>query len=333
MSNETQILESVGSATRVVIATHEKPDGDALGASLALCRILRDAGHPSVIMNLGPVPERYHPFVADDEVATEPRPQPTPGEILVVLDSGAADRAPPFVAEWQGRVPLVNIDHHLSNDRFGTINWVDPACSSAGEMIYRLACTAGWEISTSAAEALWVAIVTDTGRFAYENTSPEVLTMAAALVARGVRTAEIDRQVYESVSERELRVRGLALESLELHAGGRIALVSLSRADFTRLGAGPADAEDVVNLPRSVRGVELAFFAYELEEKGTDGGLRVRTKLSVRSKEPHDAAALCARFGGGGHARAAGCTLHAPLPEAKQTFLDAAKGLLECERP
>jgi phosphoesterase RecJ-like protein len=151
--------------------------------------------------------------------------------------------------------------------------------------------------------------------------------VAADLVARGVRTAEVDRRVYESVSERELRLRGRALASLELHADGRVAMVCLSLRDFAQLEAGPEDAEDVVNLPRSVRGVQLAFFAYELDDPENAGSGKVRTKISVRSTEPHDVASLCGRFGGGGHARAAGCTIHAPLADARGTFLAAAMAI------
>ena len=322
------ILREIERHRRFVITAHEKPDGDALGAVLGLLRILRDRGGEAVAAGLAPLPRRYGPFIRPGEcLAAEEaeRVLEQDGACILALDAGAAERCPAFVAAGRGRVPVLNIDHHGSNTRFGDFNWIDPAASSVGEMVFRLAEAAGWTVSAAAAEMLWIAVVTDTGRFAYENTTPEALRVGAELVARGVNTAAIDRQVYQSFTVRELALQAQAMQGLELHEGGRVALVGLSREDFARAGSGPEDAEDVANIPRSVGGVKIGAFLYEVEKAPAAGQPPVvQTKLSLRCVEPYDGAAFCKAFGGGGHARAAGCTLPVRLPEARVRFLDAA---------
>jgi phosphoesterase RecJ-like protein len=271
---------------------------------------------------LRPLPRRYRSFIAAGEVEDDPAGDPGPEDRLVVLDSGAAERAAPFVTAWCGRAPLLNMDHHVSNSHFGSVNWIDAQASSAGEMVCALAAAAGWSMPPAAAEALWVAIVTDTGRFSYENTSPSALQTAAGLLAGGFSPFDVDGRVYRSFRLAELRLHQRAIESLQLHEQGRVAVVGITSDDFFDTGCGPEDAEDVVNIPRSLEGAQVAAFLYEMEQEarpGRPGGLV--TKVSLRAAAPHDAAALCATLGGGGHQRAAGCTLAMRLPEARAHLL------------
>ena len=313
-----EIVQAVEQAKRVFITTHAKPDGDAVGSSLGLCRILRARDKDAHIVAMGPITRRYRPFVGDDENLDPSAVQLAEGDVLVILDCGDLDRAPEFAKEWVGIVPVLNIDHHHSNSEFGVLNWVDATASSVGEMIAVLAAAAGWDVPRAAAEALWIAIITDTGRFAYSNTSPSALRCAAELVSQGLPTAEIDHRLYHSLSLDELRVQGQALANLEVHEEGALALVSLSMADFEKLGVGTEATEDVVNIPRSLAGARVAVFLYEL--RGDDGA--VSTKVSLRTVEPYDAAEFCRERGGGGHQRAAGCTLNIPLAQAKPQVLN-----------
>lgn len=321
------ILRAIERHRRFVLTAHEKPDGDALGAVLGLLRILRDRGCEAVAAGLAPVPRRYGPFIRAGEcISAEAAGAALERDYdcVLALDAGTAERCPAFVAQARGRLPVLNIDHHGSNTRFGDLNWIDPSASSVGEMVFRLADTAGWTVSREAAEVLWIALVTDTGRFAYENTTPEALRVGAELVARGVATASIDRQVYQSFTVRELALQGQAMQRLELHEDGQVAVVGLSREDFARAGSGPEDAEDVANIPRSVGGVKIGAFLYEVEKPLAAGQPPVvQTKISLRCVEPYDGAAFCKAFGGGGHARAAGCTLPVRLADARAQFLDA----------
>ncbi len=311
---------------RLLLTAHEKPDGDALGATLGLLRLLRAQGHTAVAGGLAPIPARYLPFVHPGELigAAEAEVLLSTTDAVVALDAGAAERCPAFVARARGRVPVINIDHHASNTGFGDLDWVDERASSAGEMVWRLAGAAGWPIAPDAAEALWIAIVTDTGRFSYENTTPALLRAAAALLELGVRTAAIDQAVYQSFTVGQLRLQAAAIRSLELCEGGAVAVVGLAREDFLLAGCGPQDAEEIANIPRSIRGVGIGAFLYEIETAPAAGGpTAVQTKVSLRCAEPYDGAAFCGQFGGGGHARAAGCALAARLPEARARFLAA----------
>jgi len=189
-------------------------------------------------------------------------------------------------------------------------------------MVWRLLCRAGWPITRGVAEALWVGVATDTGRFAYDNVTPETLRCAAALVERGVRTSFVNDQVYGNIPERRLRLQARAIESLERSQDGRVAMIYLTQVDFDACGATNFDTENFVDLARFVEGVQIAAFLYAGE------GGKV-TRVSLRMEPPYDAGEFCLRYGGGGHARAAGATLGSPLPESRVAFMDA---LLDCLR-
>ncbi len=315
MNTLSDIAEVLFNASSVAITAHMRPDGDAVGSCLGLSRLLQAAGKTATIIDLGPIPDRYHFLITKGECCSAKHFDFTSIDCIVVLDSGTLDRTASFVAEQKERIPVINIDHHVSNTNFGRFNVVDSTASSAGEMVCHLAKTADLSISAHAAEALWVAIVTDTGRFSYSNTTPRTMAAAADLLQTGIRTAEINHAIYNAMPLRQLRLQGRALEHLETYEEARVALVTLSRDDYTELGCTAADAEDIVNIPRSLEGVEVAIFLYEILDS-TD------TKISIRTNEGFDAAEFCGLLGGGGHARAAGCSLPAPLDNARITILE-----------
>lgn len=316
MNSITDAIAAIKAADRIAITTHIRPDGDAIGSTLGLRRLLSAAGKDAAIVAMDPAPRRYGFLMREDVIIPATETSPEAYDLLVVLDTGAPDRAPDAIRDWLPRVRTLNIDHHPTNTRFADINHVDPVASSVGEMICRLAETAGFAIAADAAEALWVALITDTGRFAYSNTRPATLLAAAALLETGVRTDRIDDQVYNSATAAQIRLQGRAIAHLELHANGRCALVSLAREDFAELGCTGEDADEIVNIPRRVSGTDVAVFLCEQQGDGPR-----ETKASFRTGEPFDAAILCRGLGGGGHARAAGCTLPMPLPEAREHIL------------
>ena len=301
-------------ARRVLITAHEHPDGYALGSALGLARLLRGQGKEAHPAHLDPVPRRYH-FLLEEETILQSLPDDWEAryDCLAVLDCGSDDRAGVRRARGKSEPPLLNLDHHETNTRFGDIDWVDPDASSVGEMICRLAEAETWDVGAAAAP-LWVAIVTDTGRFSYSNTSARTLRIAADLVEAGADPARCAREVYQSRPLEEIRLEQRALERLELREDGRLASTTLRMEDFDAFGCVPEHAQDVVDLARGVRGVEAAFFFYERDAGG-------EVKVSVRTVPPFDAAALCRRFGGGGHPRAAGCSLREPLESARDRVL------------
>jgi phosphoesterase RecJ-like protein len=315
LNSLADIADALHKAQRIAITAHVRPDGDAVGSCLGLNRILRDVGKDAHVIDLGPIPDRYRFLIQEGECTTCDAFDFADVDAIVVLDSGAVDRAPEFVQKHQGDIPLINIDHHLSNSLFGSLNFVDTGACSVGEIICDLASAGEFEIGIDAAEALWVAIVTDTGRFSYSNTTPKAMRSAADLLRTGIETSEINHAIYNAMPLRQLQLQGRALQHLTTHENGEVALVTLSREDYRELGCTPADAEDVVNLPRSLAGVKVAVFIYELLDSD-------ETKISLRTSDPYDAAAFCRELGGGGHARAAGCSLTAPLKETCGKILE-----------
>ncbi|MEI8353089.1 MAG: bifunctional oligoribonuclease/PAP phosphatase NrnA [Lentisphaerota bacterium] len=303
-------LDALSGAKSLLISGHVRPDGDALGSAVALGRLLARSGNritvcadpthlgsPGFLKSAGPL-------VSPADAASGAY------DLMVVLDCGALDRIPEPLQPLARNLPLLNIDHHRTNDRFGTLNWIDAAASSTSEMIWKLAKRAGWHLDRAAAEALWVGLITDTGRFAHDQTRPSTLRCGADLLKHGVRTAWINDRLYGFFSREVLELKRRAFNTLAVWRGGDVAVISLTDRDFSETGCVKADAEDVIEIPRSLAGSRVALFFYEgnPDEKVT--------RLSIRTRGPIEATALAQRFGGGGHARAAGCTIHAPLAEA-----------------
>lgn len=244
-------------------------------------------------------------------------------DLLVSLDCGSLERLPEPVQPLVGKLPLINIDHHRTNTQFGTLNWIDGHVSSTGEMLWKLARKAGWALDGVSAEALWVAVITDSGRFAYDQTTPATLRCGADLLRYGVRTAYINDVLYCSFSRISIELKKRAYRTLTVSGDDNaVASVTLTGKDFEETGGTKADAEDVIEIPRSLVGNRVALFFYGSDDDG-------ETRVSIRTRAPLDATVLAKAFGGGGHARAAGCTLKEPLSQAKKTVGQAVVALLK----
>jgi len=295
---------------RCAIVAHLRPDGDAVGASLGLCRALRAAGRPAVCLSLGPIADTYDVLDAAGLVEPAETFTPAPDDALVVLDCGDVSRLRDEVKPLVGRLPVLCIDHHKSSAGFpGGLLLLEPEAGSASEVVFRVARLAGLPVDRDAAEAFWVGIVTDTGRFSYSATSPETLRAGAELVALGVRTERIAECVYGNVPLRRLRLQRRFLQRLEVSAGGAVSVGVLAPDDYAAEGCDATDSENFVDLARAVRGCTLAAFVRRVRSGG-------KVNVSLRCRPPHDAAAICAEWGGGGHAAAAGATLDMDLGEA-----------------
>ncbi len=309
------MIEKLLSAPRVVIVSHVKPDGDAFGSTLALAHLLQNAGRNAIVVGLEPVAPSYQFLTQTQPILPAAEYLPQEGDLFAVCDCGSPDRLPGPLQVFLEKLPSVSIDHHKTNSGFGDVSYVDPSASSTAELIWRIARKAGWPLDQASATALWVGVVTDTGRFAYDNTTPETLEFAADLLRQGqLSTAEVNEQVYGNVPEAQLRLQARAIDSLQRSPDGRVALISLARSDYDACGAAGTDSENFVNLPRSLRGVTVAGLLYEGDQPD-------QTRLSLRSRPPYDASLFCSRHGGGGHARAAGATLDIPISEARQSIL------------
>lgn len=321
MNSISDAVNAIATAARIAITPHVRPDGDAIGSVLGLRRMLTLAGKTADIVAMDPVPLRYQFLMRGDVIVAAAQTKPESYDLLIILDTGSPDRVSASIRDWVPRLRTLNIDHHPTNTEFADINTVVPNASSVGEILWYLAIAGGYVIAPDAAEALWVALITDTGRFSYSNTTPAAMRAAAALLETGIDTNRINHQIYNSATAPQVRLQGRAIEHLELHHDGQLAVVSLSREDFAGLACSGEDAEDIVDIPRRINGVKIALFLYELCDKDPR-----ETKASFRTSEPFDAAAFCQAFRGGGHARAAGCTLAMPIAEARQQMLEAIRG-------
>jgi len=308
--------QALRAAGRVAVVGHVNPEPDCIGSTLGATLVLRGAGTPAHPFNADPVPEnlRFLPG-ADEIVPAESLPEDV-GAVLA-LDSSDPDRLGGLLRRVPPGARVVNVDHHQSNIRFGDVNWVEPQASSAGEMVWHLAGALGAPVTPDIALNLLAAIMGDTGSFRFANATPSSLRVAATLVEAGARPEVVADGLYGGKRPEELRLLAETLGTLGVIAGGAVAWIEVTQAALARAGLGLDDTEGFINYPRSLRGVELTL---AFKEAGP-----ASTKVSLRSRGEVDAAALAARFGGGGHRHAAGCTLGMPLAEARARVLQAAE--------
>jgi phosphoesterase RecJ-like protein len=295
-----QALDAIRRGERFVLLTHEHPDGDALGSLAGMQGLLTALGKDSVMFvpaDEFPLPYEYRWF--DISGVTSSVPADVDARTIVFLDCGNIDRNPVEAFRREGAV-IVNIDHHHDNTRFGTVNHVVEDASCTAEIVWDLMHPLGVELEPAIAEALYVGLITDTGRFMYENTGPRAHLMAAACIEAGVDVAAVYRRVYEGWPEPKLRLFARALSRAERHAGGALTMSQLSVEDFRQTAAEDSFTEGIVDRLRAVDGTKVAALARELPEGG-------RWKVSLRSSDGDVDVSLIARAaGGGGHKAAAG---------------------------
>jgi phosphoesterase RecJ-like protein len=306
------VVAELLSADRFIICTHEHPDGDALGSLAAMQHALTALGKDAVSFmspDEFPLPYEYR-FLQLDRLVTG-APDDLDDRTVVFLDCGNIDRNPADVLK-RGDAHMVNIDHHHDNTLFGTVNHVDPDASSTAEIVWRLCKPLGVELTKGIAEALYVGLVTDTGKFMYENAGPEAHRMAAELLEAGVESQEIYRHLYENVPPAKLDLLSRGLANMQRHDGGSVTLSHLSKADYDASGAEEGYSEGVVDHLRALEGTVVAALVRDQLGPGREG-LR---KVSLRATDDRvDVSRIARAYGGGGHRRAAGFSTEAELPE------------------
>jgi phosphoesterase RecJ-like protein len=298
-----QVLAEIREAERFCLVTHEHPDGDALGSLVAMHRILTALGKESVMLMAAdefPLPYEYR-FFDLQGLSTVP-PTDLMQRTIIFLDCGNIDRTPLAVVKGDD-AHILNVDHHHDNTRFGTVNLVDPESSCTAEIVWDLMRALGVQPDQDLAEALYVGLVTDTGKFMYENTGSRAHVMAAELIEAGVDTHAIYRRLYEDMPYAKLALLGRALSQVERHDGGVITIARVTREDFDATGAEDSYTEGIVDHLRSVEGTKVAALAREVS---VDGDVR-HSKVSLRSTDGEvDVSAIARAGGGGGHRQAAG---------------------------
>lgn len=304
----------------VVIFGHKDADGDTLGSSLAFAEGLRRSGHRTWVVIPPPHPELYSWVPGFADLLDEP-PQDVRGGVALFLDASNVARTEQEAAHLEERAAIVNIDHHESNTRYGTLNLIDAGAAAVGQMCLAIFDEVGWEITPTMATCLYAAILTDTGGFRHANTDQSVLRDAARLAALGADPADIAGRVYNSRPLSTVRLQSISLASMQVAAGGRMVWARVTRQMLHRAGAVMAESEGIIDTLNSVAGISVAIVFKEVSAN--------LVKISVRSRDEVDAAAICARFGGGGHRRAAGAELRLPLRDAIDPVLGVATEAIE----
>jgi phosphoesterase RecJ-like protein len=301
-SSRVEALRAIREHDRFCLTTHERPDGDAVGSLAAMQLVLSALGKDSVAYMPAhefPLPYEYR-FIQLEGLTTDPPPD-LPERTLIFLDCGNIDRTSAEALKQDDEALILNIDHHHDNTRFGTINHVDPHASCTAEMVWDLMHGLDVAVTEPIGDALYVGLVTDTGRFMYENTGPRAHEMAAELLAAGIDAHAVYRHLYEGIPQGKLELLARGLSNVERFDGGLLTVTHLTREDYRSAGADESFSEGVVDHLRSVAGTAVAGLVRE-QLNGEPA-----RKVSLRATDDRiDVSAIARALGGGGHRRAAG---------------------------
>jgi len=312
----------IGKSGSILITTHTKPDGDACGCVAAMCEALAALGKQARPLMLSPVPQWYAflfnervPILGED-VRLEELMAGRFGrfDLVVIVDTNSASQLPGFEEYLkQNHVPVLVIDHHETSDGLGDVEVIDRSAAAAGLIVLDLLRHAGWPVTGRIAEAIFVAVATDTGWFQFSNTDSRSYRACAELIDAGAKPTHIYANLYQNFSQQRFSLMVSMLDSLELHLDGRYAVMQITQQDFERTGAAYSDTENLINEPHRMGTVRASALFIELK----DG----RIRCSLRSRGGPDVSQIAAQFGGGGHTMAAGTYLPGPLENAKQLIL------------
>ncbi len=306
---------------RFAVLSHVRPDGDALGSTLALALSLKELGKNVRAWNEDGMLEKYN-FLARSELLTIPPAAPEDFDVAIALDTAVQNRLG-TTAHAVGNAKLwINIDHHPSNPGYGDLVYIDPISPATGQILFELIAAEKLPMTPPIAENLYAAISTDTGSFQYSNTTARTFEIAAELIKQGVNVGRLSQLLYESFPRRRIELLRELLGTMQFACEGKLAWFSLSQATASRLGALPEDNEGLIDHLRAIRGVIVAIFFEELP----DGKVRV----SMRSKnDAVDVCAICQSFGGGGHTLAAGARVRGALREVEQKIVEQTCAAIE----
>lgn len=316
-----EVIEAIKKSKRFLITAHVNLEGDSIGSQLAMKELLNEMGKKAFIIDSDPVPEHYKFLPKASEISNE-IDESLDFDTVVVLDCPTLKRIGKVRGLISKNKSIINIDHHVSNERFGHVNWVDPNASSAGELVYRLFKEAGKALTKETALNLYIAILTDTGSFNYDNTSSLTHEIAGELLGYGLEPAAISESVYERRSIEDLKLLGLVLSTIRLNKAGDVAYLEMTNKILKKTEADVAKSEGFVNYAKSIDRVKVGILFRE--EPGGVGKIHV----SFRSKGNVDVNRIAAFFGGGGHARASGCVVDGALAEVEKKVLAKVEEIL-----
>jgi len=307
--------EIITGADSLALACHVSPDGDALGSMLAMHHLCRTAGKPSVAS--WPVPfvaGPHYSFLPGLDLATDPGQFPSHPEVMITFDCGSMARLGELATPAANAAELIVIDHHATNTGYGTLNLIDPTAAASVVVVRRLARRLGWPLDSNAAACLYTGLICDTGRFQYDNTTPEVFGLAEELSQFGLPIAAMSRQLFEQQRFDYLRLAGIALERAQLDPGRRFVATWVTADDLERYGVELEETEGLIDLVRRTEEADISCVLKEAPEG---------TRVSLRAVSDVDVGELAVSFGGGGHRAAAGFSSPLTIPEVLAAIKEA----------
>ena len=322
-----KIIQHLARSEHALLASHINPDGDAIGALLAMGIALEKRGCQVALYNESSIPAVYRFLPAVDRIQkqlTDWRHFDT----AVIMDCGVLNRVG-SAADAIATIPVViNIDHHITNTRFGQYHLVDVNACATSEIVYRLIQAMDLDVDVAMATAIYTGILTDTGSFRFSNTNQEAFSICEAMVAAGVKPSTVAQHVYGTYSLGRIKLLNLALDSIEISNNGYLSIMTVTREMLADTGTQPEDADGLINYARRIRDVKVAALIHELENGGESKN-RKRFHVSLRSDGSVDVSGIAMKFGGGGHAGAAGFSAESSLAELKQIIYNLSDGFGE----
>ena len=305
-----------------LVASHQNLEGDAIGSLLALAKLLERLGKKVIMLTQDPVPKNYMFLPDANKVRHRVNWKVVEYDVACIVDCTDLERLGDAKKALYLTKPIINIDHHVSNVNFGTINWVEPNFSCSGEQIFHIYKEMGVPIGPDVALYIYAAIITDTGSFRYSNTSPKVHEVCAELLKKGLNPAHIYRKIYEESHRSRIDLLAAALSTLDITRDGKVASVFVTKKMLKEHKADVEGTEDFVSFPRSIKGVEVALAFRQI-------GKNI-IKVSLRSNnEKVDVSKLAAHFGGGGHPSASGCTLKGGINEVEEAVVSKTQDFIK----
>jgi phosphoesterase RecJ-like protein len=311
-----EITEALRAHRHFTIMSHVRPDGDALGCIIALGLALRALGKEVTLWNEDGVAEKFR-FLPGWEAVSVPPGEPVDVEVAIALDTANQQRLGTAVTAVKSARLWINIDHHISNEGYGDLSYIDATAPATGQILYDLIEFAGFPLTPDIAENLFAAISTDTGSFQYPSTTARTYEIGAALIRAGVKVGELSQKMYESYPLRRVNLLRALLNVLKITCDGRVASFVLTQRMVDELGVFPEDNEGLIDTIRAIDGIVVAAFIEELASEG-------KVRISLRSKDPRvDVCKICKQFRGGGHTLAAGARIRGTAAEVEATVLAA----------
>ena len=322
------IIDQLNRKQKFFLASHTYPDGDAIGSLLALGMALKAMGKKVYFYNQSPIPAVYR-FIPSVALVKQTEPEEV-FDVAIVLDCGDIDRIGTAV-DTVSRMPLmINIDHHVTNTRFGHMQWVDVDACATAEMIYRLIKALPVKIDCAIATAIYTGILTDTGSFRFSNTNQAAFAICAEMIARGANAYEVAQHVYGTYSLGRIKLLNLALDSIEISPNGKMSVMTLTQRMLRETRTQSEDIDGIINYARRIQDVKVAALIHELRSDSPVAGRGPRPfHVSLRSDGSVDVAGIAAGYGGGGHASAAGFSAETTLAELKTRLMTLAETIPE----